>query len=367
VAGPQAALAAALDARILRAIEDWRNGAAFGEDAFDALALALFAHQVAHNEPYRRFAAAQGYGPERMPETWRAIPAVPASAFKDAVLTTFDPAEAELEFHTSGTTERRSGRHYMQRAALYDAALTAGFERFMLPHGERPAFFNFVPDPQERPHSSLGYMMRRVGRRFGRGEPHFYLHGDALDVAAFRHDLATAANDGTRACIAGTAFAFVALLDELGTQRLRSRHGSRILETGGFKGRTRRLERADLYGRLSVALGIDERDIVAEYGMTELTSQYYDAPSSRTQPIRIKAGPPWLRALVVGDDGNEVPFGETGLLRHVDLANRSSVIAIQTEDRGYAVAGGFVLIGRDEDAALRGCSLDQEDLLARSD
>jgi hypothetical protein len=65
-----------------------------------------------------------------------------------------------------------------------------------------------------------------------------------------------------------------------------------------------------------------------------------------------------------------VPDGRTGFLRHVDLANRSSVVAIDTEDLGYRVpasdahAGGIVLLGREADAVARGCSLDAEDLVS---
>ena len=49
---------------------------------------------------------------------------------------------------------------------------------------------------------------------------------------------------------------------------------------------------------------------------------------------------------------------------HVDLANRSSCVAIATEYLGIEVDGGIVLIGREQDAALRGCSLDAEELSA---
>jgi hypothetical protein len=56
---------------------------------------------------------------------------------------------------------------------------------------------------------------------------------------------------------------------------------------------------------------------------------------------------------------------------HVDLANRSSCIAIATEDLGVQFApansglGGLVVIGRERGAALRGCSLDAESLVPR--
>jgi len=51
---------------------------------------------------------------------------------------------------------------------------------------------------------------------------------------------------------------------------------------------------------------------------------------------------------------------------HVDLANRSSCVAIATEDLGARFDDGLVVIGREAGAALRGCSLDAEELRPRS-
>jgi hypothetical protein len=113
-------------------------------------------------------------------------------------------------------------------------------------------------------------------------------------------------------------------------------------------------------------LGIGAPAIVAEYGMTELTSQYYDDLASRAEHRRVKGAPPWLRARVVDAAGKPERDGVVGTLIHVDLANRSSALAIATEDLGSRVPGGFVLLGRDEGAALRGCSLDAEDLRPRA-
>jgi hypothetical protein len=145
------------------------------------------------------------------------------------------------------------------------------------------------------------------------------------------------------------------------------------METGGFKGRTRVVERAALYAQASARLGVPVEAIVAEYGMTELSSQYYDAPASRARvEPRVKVAPPWLRPIVVGGDGRALPHGVVGAIRHVDLANRGSVIAIDTEDLGALVDDptgsdrpGLVLLGREDGAGLRGCSLDAETLLAR--
>jgi hypothetical protein len=52
-----------------------------------------------------------------------------------------------------------------------------------------------------------------------------------------------------------------------------------------------------------------------------------------------------------------VADGETGLIRVLDLANVSSVMAVQTEDLGVRREGGFELMGRARMAELRGCSL----------
>jgi hypothetical protein len=99
--------------------------------------------------------------------------------------------------------------------------------------------------------------------------------------------------------------------------------------------------------------------------MTELSSQYYDAPASRASARRVKQPVPWLRPIVVDAMGRPLPPGVVGAVRHIDCANRSSVVAIDTEDLGAIVDGGLVLLGREEGASLRGCSLDAEDLIRR--
>jgi hypothetical protein len=357
----------ALDGAFLDIVADWRaGGTGCTDERFESHALALFAYQFARNEPYRRFAESLGFNAHRQPASWRDIPAVPSTAFKDATLATFEVSGAELVFATSGTTADRSGKHYVEHARLYDAALLAGFDRFMLPDRPKLRYLNLVPNPRLRATSSLGYMMGEVSVLRGDGHAAYFLGDDDVDVDGFVRALDGAIAQAQAVCIAGTAFAFVALLDALRARerRFAAPDGSRIMETGGFKGRAHVVERSELYAGLSHALGVPESSIVAEYGMTELLSQYYDAPASRTSAIRVKVSPPWLRPLVVDAGGNEVAAGEVGYLRHVDLANRSSVVAIDTEDRGYRLGDGIVLLGRESGAPPRGCSLDAEDLLA---
>jgi hypothetical protein len=350
-----------LDAEIGRVIVAWhKHGRGLSDAEFEDLAQRIFAYQLRYDEPYARYCGSLGITSGAMPASWHEIPAVPTAAFKEATLATFDPARAALAFETSGTTGGLGGRHYMETRALYDASLLAGFDRFMLADGARLRYFNLVPNPADRPQSSLGYMMGRVCAERGDGNTGWYLRGDDLFVDAFVADARAAVEDGVPVCIAGTAFAFVQLCDELAERgaTFAFAPGSRIMETGGFKGRSRIVSREELYAAMVARFGIPDERIVAEYSMTELSSQWYDGAD------RIKLAPPWLRARVTGADGKTLPSGVVGALVHVDLANRSSCLAVQTEDLGAVMGDGIVLIGREQGAELRGCSLDAETLRA---
>jgi Acyl-protein synthetase, LuxE len=284
---------------------------------------------------------------------------VPAGAFKEAMLTTGSAASTALAFETSGTTRGSSGRHYMETPVLYDAALLAGFDRFVLADGLRLHYFNLVPNPAEYPHSSLGYMMARIAELRGDERTGWYVSGEELRLDAFLADAQAAVAAGRPVCIAATAFALVHCCDAMDAAGLSFvlPQGSRAVYTGGFKGRSRSIGGNELRAAICERFGLPAMAVFAEYGMTELTSQYYAGGGALEY-----AGPPWLRARVVGPDRKTLASGETGALVHVDLANRSSCIAIQTEDLGVQTARGLVLLGREIDAPARGCSLDAEDL-----
>ncbi|MGR4065177.1 MAG: acyl-protein synthetase, partial [Vulcanimicrobiaceae bacterium] len=293
------------------------------------------------------------------------IPAVPAQAYKEATIATFDPARAALTFETSGTTGSAGGLHFMETAELYDRSLVAAFDRFVLGDGARLRYLNLVPDPRERPGSSLGYMMDRVARDRGSGETGWFVTSDALLFDDFASAVGSAVSAGEAVCVAATAFALVHVTDEMEARELRWTlpPGSRVMETGGFKGRARVVSRDELYDRVAHRFGLAREAILAEYGMTELASQYYDDPLRLREAPRRKVAPPWLRSRAVNAAGSTLPAGTVGALVHVDLANRSSCVAIATEDLGAVYTdGSIVLVGREAGAALRGCSLDAETL-----
>ncbi len=364
-----------LDETLLRYIERWRStGEAMTDGEFNDLALTIFAYQLQYNTPYAQYCASLDVTRENFPSQWEEIPSLPSAAFKETRLATFDPLTAAAVFETSGTTRGEGGRHYMETTAIYDASLLATFSAFMLSDHASLRYLNLVPNPAENPHSSLGYMMAKVSQQFGDGRTGWFISNGVLDVESLIAELQTAAERDRPVCIATTSFALVHLLDAL---EQRARYfalpaGSRIMETGGFKGRSRYVDRFELYRTTAERLGTRLETIVSEYGMTELSSQYYDdvlvrrAGAHGTEP-RYKTPPPWMRARVVGADGKTLPHGTAGALVHVDLANRSSCIAIQTEDVGVEFAPSIygqriVLMGRDAGASLRGCSLTAEDL-----
>lgn len=340
------------------------------DDEFDQLALAIFSYQYDRNIIYREYCRRRGRTPADV-DSWMNIPAVPAAAFREARLAAAAPSEVEAIFRTSGTTggvERR-GEHHIADLSLYRDTLFASFEAFLLPDGARMPVLSLVPPASSLPDSSLSYMAAVVTERLGAGGASFVDPDSGLDDERLLEALASAVREDRPVLLFGTAFAFVHLLDRLrlGGTKFSLPEGTRLMDTGGYKGRSRVVEPAELRAGYTAWLGVPENRCVNEYGMTEMLSQFYEPvlrEASRGGDPRRKVGPPWVRSVVVDSEQlAPLPFGETGLLRHVDLANIGSVSAIQTEDVGRQVEGGFMLMGRTPGATPRGCSIALDTLL----
>jgi hypothetical protein len=344
--------------------------AEWGAD-FEELALQLFTLQFEHNAAYRRLCEARGARPDTVAH-WSDIPAAPTSAFKEFDLSCLPAEERTTVFHSSGTTGRQKPSRHFHNArslALYEASLSRWFEsQFQWPMASGQLAI-LTPPPAQAPHSSLVHMFEIIRRDLARSGSRFLgsVAEDGawvLELAAVIEVLREASHTGQRLLMLGTAFSFVHLLDCLAEQDLwfELPPGSRALETGGYKGRSRSLPKPELHGLISQRLGIPPQQILCEYGMSELSSQAYDsalAPSHSTlHAARSFRFPPWARVQIVSPEtGREVAEGETGLIRVFDLANVYSVMAIQTEDLGIRCGDGFTLAGRAVAAEPRGCSL----------
>ena len=169
-----------------------------------------------------------------------------------------------------------------------------------------------------------------------------------------------------------TSFALVMLFEAAeanGWDTIELPRGSRVVDTGGYKGRTRELTREALVAQIGAWLGVAPEWCENEYGMSELSSQCWlgNVAAATGHPLTDGAPrwmPPWLRVRVVDAVTlSEVADGEQGLLVFHDLANVWSCAAIRSEDLAIRRGDGFELVGRAPGAALKGCSLQLEDVV----
>lgn len=342
--------------RVLEVIERGES------DAFEACALEVFRHQYETIEPYRAWCEEQGIRPEAV-RRWQEIPPVPAVALK---YREFACAPPQRVFLSSGTTqggERRS-RHAVPDLRLYHASAVGGLERFLFPDVDRMPVFSLIPSASVWPQSSLAQMVTWAVERFGTAESRFFATDGRFEFEPLCEALQDATRRGERVCLMTTTAALVRFLDFCQERqwRIRLPHGSRVMDTGGDKGMPRPLSRRGLLHVVWQVLAVPGYFVVNEYGMSELSSQFYDSViadrwAGRFAPRRMLA-PPWMRTRVLDPQRLvELPEGEVGLLCHVDLANSGSVLALLTEDVGRIVADGIELLGRAPQAEARGCSL----------
>jgi hypothetical protein len=340
---------------------------ACSDEQFDELALGLFAYQFANNEPYRRFCQGRGATPRKV-RGWRDIPAVPIDAFKALTLRCQPAAASERVFMTSGTTKGDvKGRHYHPSLAVYDSSMVRNFGRRFMQGGPAIRMGILFPDETAMPNSSLAHYLALAVREFGTADSRYFVSPQGLDSAGLYEALERAERSGEPYALLGASYSFVHLIDELARRgrSFRLAAGSRVLDTGGYKGYSRALPMEDFYATLSATLGIGRDRCINMYGMTELSTQFYDNGNASVPSV--KSGPHWIRSRLIDPlTGHEVARGERGILVHCDLGNYNSVTTILTEDLGVGVDGadaGFLLLGRAEGAQAKGCSLAVEEFL----
>ena len=338
-----------------------------GAGDFEELALRLFRYQYARNPVYRALCDRRG----AKVDGWRDIPPVPIAAFKEAVLAC-EPIEGAAEFNSSGTTKpERKSRHFHPNLRLYDLNAAANFKAHVLPDRARLPLVVLFPPRQQMPNSSLAHWLSLMVERWGAPGSAWYVDAaSGLDADALAARLRAAESDGEAVGVLAASFGLVHFLEHCQEQGLHFRlpAGSRVMDTGGYKGRSREYAKDDLYGMVAELLGVPDSHVVNMYGMTEHGTQFLDTRLrdhvAGVRAPRHKSVPPWARTLVVDPETlREMPSGERGLLLHFDLINRNSVLAVLSEDVGVAVEDGFELLGRAQGAEARGCSIALDELL----
>ncbi len=326
-----------------------------GEGEFEALALEVARYQARALPAFGRLVAASG--PDALTH-WTKVPSVPTGLFAELDLCSIPPGSKRHDrvFMTSGTTqgEAMRGRRRVPDLTLYNVAMAGPFIEHVLGGDRTPLrWVSLVPRPDAMPTSSLSYMVGGLADALA-AEMVWCLDREGLDADRVRAALA----DGDfPIIILTTAFALIDLLEALGhaprTPRLPPR--SRIMLTGGFKGRTDAIPEDELIARVKRQLGVPSERVIPEYGMTELTSQAYGRPLTPMSTLRFRVVDP--------ETGDALPAGEQGLVACFDLLNLDNVSAIMTSDLGVLdEAGRLTLNGRLAGAMPRGCSLTAEEL-----
>jgi acyl-protein synthetase LuxE len=338
-------------------------------DDFETLALAIARFQAEASPGFARLVKSRGSRLERL----RDVPGVPTDTFRLTRVATHPPELDVACFETSGTTGSERGCHAFRTLETYEAVALAFGRRALV--GFRPGprvVVSLAPAPGEASTSSLGTMLGFFQREwdgrsladgsFERELAARWLFGpDGLDLEGLEHAANVAVRRGEPLVVLATAFALVGLLDALGSRTLTAPPETCVMVTGGFKGRSREVEKTDLRRSVARAFGVPETHVVAEYGMTELTSQLYEGtlPGAELQgEPDVLLEPAWLRVEPVDPVTLEsVPPGEVGIARIVDLGNVDSALIVQTEDLVRRRGAGIELLGRRPGATARGCSL----------
>ena len=351
---------------------------------FEDMALRMFSYQYGNNKLYRNYLDILGINPSSVYRISR-IPCLPASFFKTHEVFS-GTAPGEKVYRSSGTgsggseavygggstntgsrnTYGSSGTgaanpvsgntygssatgsgirsaHYVADTTLYEKSYLRCFEIFYGAPSDY-CFLALLPSYLERGDSSLVYMADGLIRKSGRPESGFYL--DDLDSLA--RVIRSNEKRGLRTFLLGVSFA---LLDLFSRYEFRLRN-TIVAETGGMKGRRREITREELHDLIRRGSGLQH--IHSEYGMTELLSQAW------SQAGGIFHTPPWMKVMIrdAYDPFSCLEQGRSGGVNIIDLANIDSCAFIETADLGRLhPAGGFEILGRFDDADLRGCNL----------
>lgn len=350
------------------------------EERFAEWARRVFALQYRYNQPYRRYCRRLDRSPDNV-ATWRDVPAVPTAAFREIPLCVGPPDRAEVVFRTSGTSRgaHRRGVHPVVDTDLYRASAESAFLAHVLDGPSPLPICSLLPPFEPSRDSSLSWMCETVVERFGAAGSVWAADESGIDWEAADRFAAAAAEADRPVGVLATTLALDAWTGRLARHGTRQRlpEGSRLMDTGGAKGRSG-FDRSSAVDRAVDRLGVRRELVINEFGMTELLSQRYSRPAGADGELRGRRasalereggpalyGPPWLRTRAL-DPATlaELPEGEVGLLCHFDLANAGSVSAILTEDLGTVRDDAIEWVGRSPGAAPRGCSLATAELLS---
>ena len=351
-----------LDSRFVReldyAIESMldRGTGTYDEAEFNRIALLEFEFQYHANTYYRDYCTSLARTPQNVND-WRQIPPVPSRAFKDNLVVSFPTEQAELFFMTSGTTDPAAkGQIYRDKrgAGLHYKANILATRTYLFPDVERMRVLLMVPSPEIAPHMGMAIGLHIMKDEFGTEDSAYLITKQGLNVSLLISALREAEQTGRPLALVGATSGFVVLYRQFAAMGLRFKlpAGSRIADGGGYSGIFGDCSQNELLRLTKEYLDILPEYVVNTLGTAESATNYidhtlYTAWLGLPQRPRCKALLPWTKVVAMDKDTFQpLPNGETGLLCLYDLVNRSTALAVQTDNLGYTTEDGFEIMGR---------------------
>ena len=324
------------------------------DEGFEAHALALFRWQAHHNVTYRAFVQALRIEPLEVSRV-EDIPFMPVEMFKSHEVKSGEWATQHV-FRSSGTTRTvQRAQHHLDAGGLawYGRVARQAWTSQWGSSVDAWSWLGLLPGYLGREDASLLTMVSD-----------FMTVADGSDEGMLMHDhgelmvrLTEWAGDPQRRPLVlfGVTWAVLDWLDAL--ERNPSEldkvpwHCVTLMDTGGMKGRGVEPIREEVQSRIRGVL--PELALSSEYGMTEMLSQGYALDGVH------HTFPKWAMPLVreSRDPRSERLRDKVGRLDMVDLANVQSCAFLATKDAAKETDKGLVLLGRQDDAEVRGCSL----------
>ncbi|MFN5416918.1 MAG: acyl transferase [Flavobacteriia bacterium] len=304
---------------------------------FESLALEVFEFQYKNCSVYKRFVDSLN---RSKPNKIEEIPFLPIDFFKSQEIISSE-TKSDILFLSSGTTQQTRSKHFVVKPELYEKSFLKTYIKFT-GKLENQVILALLPNYLEQGNSSLVYMVENLVKATKNELSGFFK--DDFDALLSNYEKAIAQDK--KVVIFGVSYA---LLD-LAEQKPNLSQAT-IIETGGMKGRRKELSKTELHQILKEAFQTEY--ISSEYGMTELFSQAY------SDKDEFFALPSWMKILIrdTNDPFCYFPENKTGGINVIDLANLYSCSFISTQDLGQISERGLKLMGRFDNADIRGCNL----------
>ena len=308
------------------------------EDDFNRVSLDVFKYQYNQCKVYKSFIDTLN---RKYPTKAEEIPFLPISFFKTHKVVSESINNYDLEFLSSGTTGIIRSKHLIHKASIYEESFINTYRKFIGEPKEQ-VILALLPSYIDQGNSSLVYMVDYLIRESSSTLSGFLLN----DMKTVTENYEKALISGKKVVIFGVSYALLDLADQKTdlSQAL-------IIETGGMKGKRKELSKEELHNELIKGLNVNY--ISSEYGMTELLSQAYSDKNG------LFTSPNWMKILIrdVNDPFSYLKNGKTGGINVIDLANLYSCSFIATQDLGKIEDTSFRIMGRFDNADIRGCNL----------